>query len=126
MLKSYILKNWKILFNIQWIGFSIFIALTAIYYWDKTAHIYFNRSLETIHFQSIFSLIMTWLFASFTVIVLIYPLLFLIQVYFTRQEKGYGRKLLFLFVIYLLVIVSVFSLYTINSSHAIKAAVQSL
>jgi hypothetical protein len=107
-------------------GFSIFIALTAIYYRDKTAHIYFNRGLETIHFQSIFSLIMTWLFVSFTVIVLIYPLLFLIQVYFTRQEKGYGRKLLFLFVIYLLVIVSVFSLYTINSSHAIKTAVQSL
>lgn len=120
MLKNYILKNWKIFFKIQWMSFCIFITLAAIYYWDKAAHIYFNRNPEILTIQSLFSLMMTWLFASFTVIVLIYPLLFLIQAYFIRQEKGYSRKLFFLFVLYLLVLISVFSLYTINSSHAIK------
>lgn len=122
MLKNYLLKNWKILFKIQWIGFSIFIALTVIYYWDKTAHVYFNRNLEILNIQSIFSLIMTCLFAFFTFVVLIYPLVFGIQVYFVRQEKESNKKLLFLFVLYLLSIVSVFSLYTINSSQAIRTA----
>ncbi len=115
------IKHWKVLFKIQWIGFSIFIALAFIYYWDKEAHIYFNQSLGAVDFQSIFSFIMTGLFGLFTVITLIYPLLFLIQIYFIRHEKGSGRKLLFLFVLYLLTMVSVFSLYIINSSHAIKA-----
>ncbi|WP_336964267.1 hypothetical protein [Chryseobacterium contaminans] len=126
MLKSYILKNWKVLFNIQWIGFSIFNVLTVIYYWNKTAHIYFNRSLEIINIQSLFSLIMTWLFASFTVVILVYPFLFLMQIYFIRQEKGGVRKLFLLFVLYLLAFISVFSLYTINSSHAIKTITLSL
>ncbi|REC60413.1 hypothetical protein DRF65_21390 [Chryseobacterium pennae] len=119
MLKSFIIKNWKILFNIQWISFSIFIILTALYYWDKAAHVSFNRSVETINIQSLFSLVMTWFFVFFTVIILVYPLLFLIQ--FFSIGKGNGKKLFLLCVLYLLTIVSVFSLYSINSSHAIKA-----
>ncbi|MGE8554291.1 MAG: hypothetical protein ACN6OB_10230 [Chryseobacterium jejuense] len=122
MLKNYILKNWKILFKIQWISFSIFIVLTGIYYWDKTAHVYFNRNPEILTIQSLFSSMMTWLFVLFTFVVLIYPLLFGIQVYFVRHEEGSNNKLLFLFVLYLLSMVSVFSLYTINSSHAIRTA----
>lgn len=121
MLRNRIIKNWKVLYNIQWVGFSIFIVLTAIYYWNGAAHIYFNRSLQTINFKSIFSLIMTLLFTSFAMVILIYPLLFLIQAYIIRHEKRYGRKLFFLFVLYLLAVFSVFSLYTINNSHAIKA-----
>ncbi|AZB08898.1 hypothetical protein EG344_08710 [Chryseobacterium sp. G0162] len=126
MLKNCIIKNWKIVFNIQWISLSIFIALAAIYYWDKAAHVYFNRSLETINFQSIFSLIMTWLFAFFAVITFVYPLLLLVQIFSIRHEKGNGKKLILLSLLYLLSIASLFSLYSINSSHAIKATCLSL
>ncbi|WP_160139118.1 hypothetical protein [Chryseobacterium sp. c4a] len=120
MIKNFIIKNWKILFNIQWVGFCIFIALAVIYYWDKEAHIYFNRSLETIDIQSLFSLIVTLLFVLFTVVAMVYPLLLLIQIYLIQSEKGSGKKLFFLAALYLLSIVSLFLLYTINSSHAIK------
>ena len=126
MLKNFIIKNWKIVFNIQWISLSIFIALAAIYYWDKTAHVYFNRSIETINFQSIFSLIMTWLFAFFAVITSVYPLFLLVQIFSIRREKGNGKKLILLSLLYLLSIASLFSLYSINSSHAIKATCLSL
>lgn len=126
MVKNYIIKNWMVLLKIQWMGFSIFSILSLLYYWDKPAHIYFNRSLEIINFQSIFSLLMTLLFVCFTVIILIYPLPFLVQTYFIRHQKGSGRRLFFLFILYLLAIVSLFSLYTIHSSHSIKVTVHSL
>lgn len=119
MLKRFIIKNWKVLFNIQWISFSIFVVLATIYYWDKAAHLSFNKSIETIDLQSIFSFIMTLLFAFFAVVILIYPLLFLIQLF--SIGKGNSRKLLLLSVLYLLTIASVFSLYIINSSHSIQA-----
>lgn len=121
MIRNFIIKNWKILFNIQWMSFCIFIALTSIYYWDKAAHSSFNKNPETIDIQSLFSLFMTGLFALFTVIILIYPLLLLIQAYSIRHEKDIRKKLFFLTVLYLLGIISLFSLYTINSSHSIKA-----
>lgn len=121
MLKNYILKNWKIFFKIQWMSFCIFIALAIIYYWDKTAHTYFNRNPEILNVQSLFSLIMTLLFVFFTFIILIYPFLLGIQVYFVWHEKESNKKLFFLFVLYMLAIASVFSLYTINNNHAIKA-----
>lgn len=119
MLKSFIIKNWKVLFNIQWISFSIFILTAALYYMDKNAHSSFNRNMETMDIQSLFSFMMTCLFAFFAVAVLVYPLLFLIQLLLVGKSNG--KKLLILFVLYLLVIISVLSLYTINSSHAIKA-----
>lgn len=126
MVQNYIIKNWKVLFKIQWMGFGIFSVLSFFYYWDKAAHVYFNRSLEIINFQSIFSLLMTWLFVSFTVLILIYPLPFLVQAYFIRHQKGSGRRLFFLFILYLSAIASLFSLYIIHSSHSIKATVHSL
>lgn len=120
MVKKFLIKNRNTLFSIQWIGFSIFIVLTLIYYWDKEAHVYFNRSMETFDFQSIFSLIMTLLFAFFAVNVLLYPLLLLIQVYLMRHEKGKAKKILLLSVLYLLSLISLLALYTINSSQTIK------
>lgn len=122
MFKNFIIKNWKILFNIQWICFSIFITLTIIYYWDKTAHVYFNRSLETVDLQSLFSLMMTWLFAFFAVVTPIYPLFLMIQIFSIRHKTGNSKKLVILSFFYLLSIAAVFSLYSINSSHAIKVS----
>ncbi|MGU3377185.1 hypothetical protein [Chryseobacterium sp. M5A1_1a] len=119
-MKNYIIKNWKILFNIQMAGFSVFIILTIIYYWNTSAHTSFNRNIEIIDLQGIFSLIMTYLFAFFSVATLIYPILFFMQVYCIRKEKSVGKKLLFLFFLYLLSIISVFTLFTINNAQAIK------
>lgn len=120
MLENFIFKNWKALFHFQWISFSLFIVLTIIYYWDKTAHIYFNQNPDTINSQSIFSLLMTYLFISFIFITILYPILFLLQAYFIRKKEMASKKLIFLFALYLLSIVSLFSLYTINNSHSIQ------
>lgn len=120
MLENFIFKNWKALFHFQWISFSLFIVLTIIYYWDKTAHVYFNQNPDTINFQSIFSLLMTYLFISFIFITILYPILFLLQAYFIRKKEMASKKLILLFALYLLSIVSLFSLYTINNSHSIQ------
>ncbi|SIT22665.1 hypothetical protein SAMN05421786_110109 [Chryseobacterium ureilyticum] len=118
MLENFIFKNWKALFHFQWISFSLFIVLTIIYYWDKTAHIYFNQNPDTINSQSIFSLLMTYLFISFIFITILYPILFLLQAYFIQKKEMASKKLILLFALYLLSIVSLFSLYTINNSHS--------
>lgn len=120
MLENFIFKNWKALFHFQWISFSLFIVLTIIYYWDKTAHIYFNRNPDIINFQSIFSLLMTYLFISFIFITILYPILFLLQAYYIRKKEMASKKLIFLLALYLLSMVSLFSLYTINNSHSIQ------
>lgn len=120
MLENFIFKNWKALFHFQWISFSLFIVLTIIYYWDKTAHIYFNQNPDIINFQSIFSLVMTYLFISLIFITILYPILFLLQAYYIRKKEMASKKLIFLFALYLLSIVSLFSLYTINNSHSIQ------
>lgn len=120
MLENFIFKNWKALFHFQWISFSLFIVLTIIYYWDKTAHIYFNQNPDIINFQSIFSLLMTYLFISLIFITILYPILFLLQAYYIRKKEMASKKLIFLFALYLLSIVSLFSLYTINNSHSIQ------
>lgn len=120
MLENFIFKNWKALFHFQWISFSLFIVLTIIYYWDKTAHIYFNQNPDIINFQSIFSLLMTYLFISFLFITILYPILFLLQAYYIRKKEMASKKLIFLLALYLLSMVSLFSLYTINNSHSIQ------
>ena len=120
MLKNFVIKNWKTSFNIQWISFSIFIILAFIYYWDKPAHIYFNRSLRIINFQYAFSMIMTCLFILFSFIMLIYPLLFALQTYYVWNQKGNIKKSILLIILYLMSIVSILSLYILNSSQAIK------
>lgn len=125
MIKNFIIKNWKVIFNIQLGVFTVFIILTFIYYWDKPAHQYFNRNLDTVDSQAIFSLLMTYLFVLFIILVLLYPILFLIQIFSMRNEKRDKKmtKLLLLFVLYVLTIISIFALYTIHSSHAIPATI---
>lgn len=122
MLKSYIIKNWKMLFILQTVIFMIFIVFTTIYYWDRSAHIHFNRPIEILNFQSIFSMIMTYLFIAFLIITLIYPILLMIQIYYMRKIKGSGKKLVLLSILYLLSVIAVFTLWTINGSHSIKIA----
>lgn len=122
MLKNYIIRNQKILFTVQAVVFMVFIVLTTIYYWDRSAHIHFNRPIEIFNFQSIFSLIMTCLFIAFLIITLIYPILLLIQIYYIRTIKGSGKKLVLLSILYLLSVIAVFTLWTINGSHSIKIA----
>ncbi len=123
MINNFIIKNWKTIFNIQVVIFVAFAILTFIYYWDKPAHTYFNRSFDTSNLQAVFSLLMTYLFVFFIAMAFIYPILFLIQILSLRKEKGNKKtmKLLILFVLYILSIISVFALYTINNAQAIKA-----
>nr|WP_315032605.1 hypothetical protein [uncultured Chryseobacterium sp.] len=121
MLKNFIIKNWKTIFNIQLTFFTAFIVLTFIYYWDQPAHQYFNRTPEVWNAQSIFSLIMTYLFVFFIAVAIIYPVLFIIQLLSVRRETGKGKKMILLLFFYLLSIISVFALFTIHNSQAIKA-----
>lgn len=120
MLKNYVIKNRKILFIIQTILFTGFIFLTMIYYWDRPAHIYFNRSIDTMNVQNLFSQLMTFLFVFFSIIILVYPILLLIQIYHLKAIKGAWKKLIILLLLYFISIVSVFALLTINGSHTIK------
>ncbi|HCN51953.1 MAG TPA: hypothetical protein DIT10_23215 [Chryseobacterium sp.] len=122
MLKSYIIKNRKMLFILQTVIFMVFIFFTTIYCWDRSAHIHFNRPIEILNFQSIFSMIMTYLFIAFLIITLIYPILLMIQIYYMRKIKGSGKKLVLLSILYLLSVIAVFTLWTINGSHSIKIA----
>lgn len=119
-MKNYIIKNWRILFNIQITGFTLFIILTVIYYWNTSAHASFNRNIEITDLQGILSLIMTYLFVFFSVITLVYPFLLFMQAYFIRKEKSVGKRVILLSFLYLLSIISVFALFTINSAQAIK------
>lgn len=123
MIKNFIIKNWKTIFNIQLIIFIAFAILTFVYYWDKSAHQYFNRGFDTSNIQAIFSLFMTYLFVFFIAVAFIYPILFLIQMFSMRNEKDRKKtvRLIILFVLYIISIISVFALYTINGSQAIKA-----
>lgn len=122
MLKSYIIKNPKMLFILQTVIFMVFIVFTTIYYWDRSAHIHFNRPIEILNFQSIFSMIMTYLFIAFLIITLIYPILLMIQIYYMRKIKRIGKKPVLLSILYLLSVIAVFTLWTINGSHSIKIA----
>lgn len=117
------LKNWKIIYNIQLITFITFIVLTFIYYWDKEAHQYFNKSIQTFDFQSVFSVIMTYFFIFFFVFALVYPILFIIQLISIRKEYGkFKRKnFILLSVLYFMSIISIFALIMVNNSQAIKA-----
>ncbi|MGE8433296.1 hypothetical protein [Chryseobacterium joostei] len=119
-MKNYIIKNWRILFNIQITGFTLFIILTVIYYWNTSAHASFNRNIEITDLQGILSLIMTYLFVFFSVITLVYPFLLFMQAYFIWKENSGGKELILLSFLYLLSIISVFALFTINSAQAIK------
>ena len=119
-MKNYIIKNWRILFNIQITGFTLFIILTVIYYWNTSAHASFNRNIEITNLQGIFSLIMTYLFVLFSIITLVYPFLLFTQAYFIWKENSRGKELILLSFLYLLSIISVFALFTINSAQAIK------
>ncbi|MBD3907302.1 hypothetical protein NAL32_21515 [Chryseobacterium sp. Ch-15] len=125
MIKKTIVKNWKTIFNSQVIIFIAFNILAFIYYWDKPAHQYFNRGIEEINLQSVFSLIMTYLFVIFIVIVFIYPIIYGIQILSLKVDKEIFKKNksknIILLVLYILAIVSVFSLLMINNSHSIKA-----
>jgi hypothetical protein len=80
------------LFILQTVIFMVFIVFTTIYYWDRSAHIHFNRPIEILNFQSIFSMIMTYLFIAFLIITLIYPILLMIQIYYMRKIKGIGKN----------------------------------
>lgn len=119
-MKNYIIKNWRILLNIQITGFTLFIILTFIYYWNTSAHASFNRNIEITDLQAIFSLIMTYLFVLFSIITLVYPFLLFTQAYFIWKENSGGKELILLSFLYLLSIISVFALFTINSAQAIK------
>ncbi|SIS58259.1 hypothetical protein SAMN05421768_110109 [Chryseobacterium joostei] len=119
-MKNYIIKNWRILLNIQITGFTLFIILTVIYYWNTSAHASFNRNIEITNLQGIFSLIMTYLFVLFSIITLVYPFLLFTQAYFIWKENSRGKELILLSFLYLLSIISVFALFTINSAQAIK------
>lgn len=119
-MKNYILKNRKILFNIQLTSFTVFIILTFIYYWTPSAHALFNRNIEIIDFKGIFSLTMTYLFAFFSVVTLVYPVIFFTQTSFLWKEKSLRKELILLSFLYLLSIISVFALFTINTALAIK------
>lgn len=119
-MKNYIVKNWRILFKIQITGFIIFIISTVIYYWNTSAHASFNRNTKIIDLQGVFSLIMTYLFVFFSVVTLVYPVLFFIQAYFIRKERSAGKELILLAFLYLLSIFSVFALFMINTTQAIK------
>ncbi|PWN60168.1 hypothetical protein [Chryseobacterium oncorhynchi] len=119
-MKNYIVKNWRILFKIQITGFIIFIISTVIYYWNTSAHASFNRNTKIIDLQGVFSLIMTYLFVFFSVVTLVYPVLFFMQAYFIRKERSVGKELILLAFLYLLSIFSVFALFMINTAQAIK------
>lgn len=123
MIKEIIIKHWKTVFNIQIIVFVLFITLTFAYYWNKPAHQYFNRNIEEITIQSVFALIMTYLFIAFIAVTIIYPLLYVVQILSLRSQiemfKKSKMKFIILFVFYLLTIASVFCLLMINNSHSI-------
>ncbi|MEG0928344.1 hypothetical protein [Chryseobacterium sp.] len=119
-MKNYIIKNWRILFNIQIAGFTLFIILTAIYYWNASSHASFNRNVEIVNLSGIFSLVMTYLFVFFSMIAVVYPVLLFLQAYFIRKEKPLGKEVFLLTFLYLLSIISVFTLLMINNSQAIK------
>lgn len=123
MIKEIIIKHWKTVFNIQIIVFVLFITLTFVYYWNKPAHQYFNRNIEEITIQSVFALIMTYLFITFIAVIIIYPLLYVVQILSLRSQiemfKKSKMKFIILFVFYLLTIASVFCLLLINNSHSI-------
>lgn len=124
MFKKFIIKNWIKLFRVQVIVFAAFSMLTILYYYDKPAHQYFNRNMEEITLQSTFSLLMTYLFIAFILVLVVFPFFYISQIVSLRQNQEIFRKnktkLSILIVLYLLTIISTLSLLTIHNSHSIE------
>lgn len=119
-LKVFFRKNEVDIYNYQIVTFVLFDLLTIIYYQCKSIHRSFNRLyfVKYDNIGDIFSLFMTWLFAIFIWIVIIYPILYILQLIYSKQQDKWKKILLFL--LYFSVLFSIFSLYSISISNVIR------
>lgn len=119
-LKVFFRKNEVDIYNYQIVIFVLFDLLTIIYYQCKSIHRSFNRLyfVKYDNIGDIFSLFMTWLFAIFIWIVIIYPILYILQLIYSKQQDKWKKILLFL--LYFSVLFSIFSLYSISISNVIR------
>lgn len=119
-LKVFFRKNEVDIYNYQIVIFVLFDLLTIIYYQCKSIHRSFNRIyfVKYDNIGDIFSLFMTWLFAIFIWIGIIYPILYILQLIYSKQQDKWKKILLFL--LYFSVLFSIFSLYSISISNVIR------
>lgn len=119
-LKVFFRKNEVDIYNYQIVIFVLFDLLTIIYYQCKSIHRSFNRIyfVKYDNIGDIFSLFMTWLFAIFIWIGIIYPILYILQLVYSKKQNKWKKILLFL--LYFSVLFSIFSLYSISISNVIR------
>lgn len=111
-------KNLIRVFKIEIFIFLFFIILTIAYNFYENSHKYFNNSDFPLNCQGVSAFVITLFYGLFFFGVIIFPFLFLVQLFFGIKLKILDKSkigmILLLIILYFGSVVSVFSLYSIK------------
>jgi len=106
------------LFKIEIVIFLFFIILTIVYNFYKSSHKYFNNVDFPLNSEGISAFIMTLFYGFFFFLVIVFPFLFLLQLFLGIKYKILDKsKIVLIFILGILYVgslISVFSLYSIR------------
>ena len=106
------------LFKIEIVIFLFFIILTIVYNFYKSSHKYFNNVDFHLNSEGISAFIMTLFYGFFFFLVIVFPFLFLLQLFLGIKYKILDKsKIVLIFILGILYVgslISVFSLYSIR------------
>lgn len=106
------------LFKIEIVIFLFFIILTIVYNFYKSSHKYFNNVDFPLNSEGISAFIMTLFYGFFFFLVIVFPFLFLLQLFLGIKYKILNKsKIVLIFILGILYVgslISVFSLYSIR------------
>jgi len=106
------------LFKIEIFIFLFFIILTIVYNFYKSSHKYFNNVDFPLNSEGISAFIMTLFYGFFFFLVIVFPFLFLLQLFLGIKYKILNKsKIVLIFILGILYVgslISVFSLYSIR------------
>ena len=116
--KLFFVKNSTKIYKTQIFIFLFFIVIILLFNMDYEAHKYYNNSISIYNFHSLFSAVMIILFGVLFWISLFYPFIWLFQFALLIGYKIFDKKKILILIIsilfYFILLVALFSLYSIE------------
>jgi hypothetical protein len=114
--KSFYIKNISKIYNTELLIFLILIILIFSFQLDKESHQYFNRPVTEYNFHSILSSIMIVVFVILFWIIILYPVVYIIQIllfYFYKLTNN--KNIIYLIAILISYLLSILCFYILIS-----------
>ncbi|KUJ60519.1 hypothetical protein AR687_17250 [Flavobacteriaceae bacterium CRH] len=106
------------IFKIEILTFLFFIVLTITYKFYQESHKYFNNADFPLNFQGICGYVVTLIYGFFFFLIIVFPFLFLLQLFFGIKFKILNKSkigiIFILIALYLGSVIAVFSLYSVK------------